>query len=255
MLPAPLVILLLLAGAFFLGFYIRHAQHLAHPIVDLQLFRIPTFRAAAVGGSIFRIGIGALPFLLPLMLQFGFGLSAMHSGMLTFASAAGAMLMKMTAARIIRRFGFRRVLTTNTYIASAFLMGIALFTPNTPHVVIIGFLLMGGFFRSLQFTSQNTLTYADIPPELMSRATTLASMLQQFSLSMGVGTGAMLLNFTMRHQATTTLGPQDFWPAILGVGIISGLSVLFFIPLKADAGAEVSGYPLPPQVVVKRAEP
>jgi MFS family permease len=189
------------------------------------------------------------------MLQFGFGLSPLHSGMLTFASAAGAMLMKFSAARIIRRFGFRRVLTVNSYIASACILGIAFFRPTTPHYIIIGFLLIGGFFRSLQFTSQNTLTYADIPQQLMSKATTLSSMLQQFSLSLGVGTGAMLLNFTLQHQGAMTMQANDFWPAITGVSLISCMSVLFFIPLKPEAGSEISGYPLPAQAVVKRAEP
>jgi len=254
-LPTGIVILMLLCGTLFLGLYVHHSHKLKNPIIDLQLFRIATFRAAAIGGSVFRIGIGALPFLLPLMLQFGFGLSALHSGMLTFASAAGAMLMKFSAARIIRKFGFRRVLTVNTYIASVCILGIAFFKPDTPHYIVIGFLLIGGFFRSLQFTSQNTLTYADIPPQLMSKATTLSSMLQQFSLSLGVGTGAMLLNFTLQHQGAMTMEANDFWPAIAGVSIISCLSVLFFIPLKPDAGAEISGYPLPVPAVVKRAEP
>jgi MFS family permease len=190
-----------------------------------------------------------------MMLQVGFGLSAMHSGMLTFAAAAGALLMKLTAARIIRKFGFRRVLIINTYIASAFLAGIALFQPSTPHYFIIAFLLMGGFFRSLQFTSQNTLTYADIPPALMSKATTLASMLQQFSLSLGVGTGALLLNSTLRWHGTANLGSEDFWPAIVGVSIISSLSVLFFLPLQPDAGTEISGYPPPPEAEVKGTDP
>jgi MFS family permease len=255
MLPSGIVALLLVIGAVFLIFYILHAHKIAHPIVDLHLLRIQTYRAATIGGTFFRIGIGALPFLLPLMLQAGFGLSAFNSGMLTFASAAGAMLMKFSAGRIIHKYGFRRVLVTNTFLASAGLAGIALFTPATPHAVIIGFLLIGGFFRSLQFTGQNTLAYADIPQPLMSRATTLSSMLQQFSLSLGVGTGAMLLNFTLKAHGTAQLAANDFWPALAGVSLISCLSVLFFIPLREDAGAEVSGYTPPVEAVVKRTEP
>jgi EmrB/QacA subfamily drug resistance transporter len=261
MLPDAVVTLLLVGGAVFLALYVRHAHRTEHPIVDIRLFRIPTFLTATVGGLIFRIGIGALPFLLPMMLQLGFGLSAVHSGMLTFASAAGAMLMKMTATRILRTYGFRRVLVTNTCIASGFLLGIALFRPTTPYYIILGFLLLGGFFRSLQFTSLNTLTYADIPTPLMSKATTLGSMLQQLSLSLGVGTGALLLHCTLRWQGTTQLGPNDFWPAIVGVSIISSLSVLFFLRLTTDAGAEVSGYsasatlPAVHETVVKRPDP
>jgi len=254
MLPASTVALLLFIGIAGLALYVRHARRHKQPIVDIKLFKIPTFLAATVGGSIFRIGIGALPFLLPMMLQLGFGLSALNSGMLTFASAAGAMLMKMTAAKIIRKFGFRRVLIINTYIASAYLLGIAFFQPTTSHLFILLFLLTGGFFRSLQFTGMNTLAYADISPQTMSKATTLVSMLQQLSLSVGVGMGALLLNFTMRWQGTTQLGPQDFWPAIVGVSIISSLSVLFFYKLPPNAGAEISGH-IPPETEVKRTDP
>lgn len=242
MLPSGIVVLLLCGGALFLGFYVRYARRRVHPIVDIRLFKIPTFMAATLGGSVFRIGIGALPFLLPMMLQFGFGLSALNSGLLTFASAAGAMLMKMTAARIIKKFGFRRILIVNAYIASAYLLGIAFFQPTTPHLFILVFLLTGGYFRSLQFTGMNTLAYADITPQLMSKATTLVSMLQQLSLSFGVGMGALILNFTLHWHGTTQLGPQDFWPSIVGVSIISSLSVLFFLPLPANAGAEISGH-------------
>jgi len=119
---------------------------------------------------------------------------------------------------------------------------------------ILLFLLTGGFFRSLQFTGMNTLAYADISPQTMSKATTLVSMLQQLSLSVGVGMGALLLNFTMRWQGTTQLGPQDFWPAIVGVSIISSLSVLFFYKLPPNAGAEISGH-IPPETEVKRTDP
>lgn len=253
-LSSSIVVLLLSVGAINLGLYARYALRHKNPIVDIRLFQIPTFMAATLGGLVFRIGIGALPFLLPMMLQLGFGLSALNSGLLTFASAAGALLMKLTATRIIRKFGFRRVLVVNTYIASIYLLGIAFFQPATSHLFILFFLLTGGFFRSLQFTSMNTLTYADIPPGLMSKATTLASMLQQLSLSLGVGMGALLLNFTMRWHGVTHPGPGDFWPAILGVSIISSLSVFFFLPLSSNAGAEISGY-APPETEVKRTDP
>ena len=253
-LPPWMVTLSLSCGALFLGIYIIYALRRDHPIIDIRLFKIPTFMAATVGGFVFRIGIGALPFLLPMMLQLGFGLSALNSGMLTFASAAGAMLMKMSAAKIIRRFGFRRVMIVNSFITSVFLCGIALFKPETSHIFILIFLLIGGFFRSLQFTSLNTLAYADISPQLMSKATPLVSMLQQLSLSLGVAIGALMLNFTLQWHGGAQLGPESFWPAIIGVSIISSLSVLFFLPLAPDAGSEISGHP-PLETKVKRADP
>lgn len=253
-LPSSIVTLSLCGGALLLGLYVYYARRRVYPIVDIRLFKIPTFMAAIAGGFVFRIGIGALPFLLPIMLQLGFGLSALHSGLLTFASAAGAMLMKMSAARIIRKFGFRRVLIVNTYISTAYLLGTAFFQPATSHLFILIFLLTGGFFRSLQFTSMNTLAYADIPPRLMSKATTLSSMIQQLSLSFGVGMGALLLNFTLRWHGTTNLEAGDFWPAFVSVSIISSLSILFFLKLPPNAGAEISGH-LPPDAEVKRTDP
>src|SRR5215510_6392527 len=117
------------------------------------------------------MGLSALPFLLPLMLQVGFGLDPLSSGLLTFASAAGAMTMKVTSAQIIRTLGFRIVLVGNAVISSAFLLGYSLLRPATPHLVIFLALLAGGFFRSLQMTSINTLSYADVPSAMLSRAT------------------------------------------------------------------------------------
>jgi MFS family permease len=183
-----------------------------------------------------------LPFLLPIMLQLGFGLSALQSGLLTFASAAGAMTMKMTAGPIIRTFGFRRVLLANAVISGLFLMSYALFRPHTSHLVIFAALLAGGFFRSLQFTAINTLSYADVPSPRMSKATSFASMMQQLSLSIGVAVGALLLHVTLSLRGAVEVGPQDFVPAFLSVGVLSIASLLCFLPLARDAGAEVSGH-------------
>jgi EmrB/QacA subfamily drug resistance transporter len=241
-LALPLVVTLLLVGAICTALYVLHSRVHAYPIIDLGLLRIPTFRSAVVGGGLFRIGIGALPFLLPLMLQLGFGLTPFASGLLTFASAAGAMTMKMTAAPIIRALGFRQVLLGNAVISSAFVASYALFSPATPHWLILLALLAGGFFRSLQFTSTNTLIFADVPPPLMSRATSFQSMAQQLSVSIGVGTGALLLHVTLLVAGRTTLGSGDFAGAFLAVGLISLSSILFYLPLAREAGAEVSGH-------------
>ena len=184
------------------------------------------------------------PFLLPLMLQVGFGLDPLSSGLLTFASAAGAMTMKMTAAKIIRTLGFRIVLVGNAVISAAFLFGYSLFRPDTPHLVIFLALLAGGFFRSLQMTSINTLSYADVPPAMLSRATSLTSMAQQLSQTVGVATGAMFLQLVLALRGGATLTAADFYPAFVGLGIISLLSVPFFLRMAPDAGAEVSGRPV-----------
>ena len=241
-LPHWLVAAMIGGGLAALVLYGLHARLSTAPIIDLALLRIPTFATAVTGGSLFRIGVGALPFLLPLLLQLAFGLSAFNSGLLTFASAAGAMTMKMTAAPIIRALGFRRVLIGNAVISSAFIMSYALFTPMTPHWLILAALLAGGFFRSLEFTSINTLAYADVPPELMSRATSFQSMAQQLSISIGVGIGALLLHVMVLWHGRSMLGSADFTVAFIAVGMISLASVRWFLRLAREAGAEVSGH-------------
>lgn len=222
--------------------YVRHARRAPHPVLDLSLLRVPTFRASILGGFLFRIGVGAVPFLLPLLLQAGFGLSAFASGQITFVASLGALGMKMVAAPILRRLGFRRVLVGNAALSALFLAAIGLFRPETPVAVILLVLLVGGFFRSLQFTSINTLAYADIDRAAMSRATSFASMMQQLSLSMGVGAGALLLHLTVVARGGEQLAAGDFLPAFLGVAAVSAASLLAYLRLPPDAGAEVSGH-------------
>ena len=240
-LPNIVVMGLLAVGGVCLGFYVRHAGRVSHPIIDLTLLKIPTYAMASIGGFLFRVGLGALPFSLPLLLQVGFGLSALNSGMLTFASAAGAMLMKTSAVRVLRTLGFRIVLVGDALISAAFLFGYSLFRPSTPHLVIFFALLAGGFFRSLQMTSINTLSYADVPAALLSRATSLTSMAQQLSQTAGVATAALLLHTVLTLRGGTALTAVDFYPVFVGIAIISLLSVPFFLKMSPDAGAEVSG--------------
>ena len=208
--PSVLVGALLAVGVACTILYVRHARRVAYPIIDLKLFQIPTYALASIGGFLFRMGLGALPFLLPLMLQVGFGLDPLSSGLLTFASAAGAMTMKMTAVRIIRTLGFRIVLVGDAVISALFLFSYSLFRPDTPHLVIFLALLAGGFFRSLQMTSINTLSYADVPPAMLSRATSLTSMAQQLSQTVGVASGAMLLQVVLALRGGTALAAGRF---------------------------------------------
>jgi hypothetical protein len=233
---------LIVGGAICAALYFLHARHASYPIIDLALMRIPTFSASIIGGSVFRIGVGALPFLLPMMLQIGFGMNALGSGLITFASAAGAMTMRLTATPVIRKFGFRRVLIGNSVVASLFLVAYAWFGPGTPHGIIFTALLVGGFFRSLQFTCVNTIAYADVTPALMSRATSFASMMQQLSVSFGVGIAALLLHVTLTLRGGHPLEAADFPYTFVAIGALSMCSVFFFIPLAPEAGAEVSGH-------------
>ncbi len=230
------------AGAGLLAFYVRHARRAAHPIIDLTLLHIASFRIALVGGLMFRVAVGAMPFLLPLMLQVGFGMSAFESGSLTFSSAVGAVTMKLTAAPILRRWGFRQVLLANAVVSSALIMVLAAITALTPALLLMSLLLVGGFFRSLQFTSLNTLTYADIAHAEMSRATSLVGVVQQLSLAAGVALAAMLLEGSRSLDGRAALLALDFSRAFVAVGLVSLVPLLWFGRLSPEAGAEMSGH-------------
>ena len=228
-------------GATALLLYVRHARHHPHPLIDLELFRVPTFRVGVLGGSLFRSGIGAIPFLLPLMLQLSFGLDPFQSGLVTFTSAVGAMFMKTLAATIIRRFGFRRVLVANAALASLMLCGYGLFRADTPYALMVGVLLLGGCFRSLQFTALNAVVYADIETSRMSRATSLAAVAQQVSLTLGITLGGYVLTVASVATGTETEAPANFTIAFLVIGLVSLCSVLSMRRLAPDAGAEMAG--------------
>jgi len=241
LLPWPIVTGLIAVGAISMTLYLLHARRTTSPVLDFSLMRLTTLRASMIGGFLFRLGIGALPFLLPLLMQIGFGLTPFQSGLVTFASSAGAMGMKPLAARIIRTFGFRNIMTINALISSVFLAACALFTPATPLLLIMIILLVGGFFRSLQFTAINTVAYAEVQSAQMSRATTLVSVGQQLAISAGVAIGAFSVETTMAWRHTTTLSADDFAPAFIVVAVMAALSAYFFWRMPDDAGSEISG--------------
>jgi EmrB/QacA subfamily drug resistance transporter len=238
--PPAVVVALFAAGIIGCWLYIRHARVTPAPLLDLDLLKVETFFASVAGGFLYRIGVGAMPFLLPLMLQLGFGLNAMQSGMLTFASAVGAVAMKTTAAPILRRFGFKRVLVTNAVVSSLFIAAIALFTAGTPHWIVLTVLLVGGFFKSLEFTSINSIAYADIDSKAMSRATSFASVAQQLSLSAGVAIGALVLEAQRMGRGDVDVVASDFPLAFVLVAAIAASSVLIFALLPKEAGANLS---------------
>lgn len=239
--PWPVVASLIVGGGIATWLYMRHAKRTASPVLDFTLLKLPTLRASVTGGFMYRLGIGALPFLLPLLMQIGFGLSPFQSGLVTFASAVGALGMKTLAARIIRTFGFRNIMIVNGLISSLFLAACGLFTPTTPLLIIMIILVVGGFFRSLQFTAINTLAYAEIEPHQMSRATTLVSVNQQLAISAGVAIGAFAVEGTMALRGANALSAADFWPAFVVVAVLSAASAWSFWKLPEDAGHEISG--------------
>jgi len=241
LLPWTMVAALVAIGSISMTLYVIHARRTASPVLDFTLLRLPTLRASIVGGFLFRLGIGALPFLLPLLMQVGFGLSPFRSGLVTFSSAVGAMGMKTLAARIIRTFGFRNIMVVNAVVSSLFLAACALFTVATPLLLIMIILVVGGFFRSLQFTAINTVAYAEVEPKQMSRATTLVSVNQQLAISAGVALGAFSVESTMLVRHVQELSATDFAPAFMVVAIMSAASAYFFYLMPIDAGHQVSG--------------
>jgi MFS family permease len=142
---------------------------------------------------------------------------------------------------VVRRFGYRDVLLYNALISSAFLAACATFAPGVPFSIMIAILLSGGFFRSLQFTSINTIAYAEIPPEKMSRATTMVAVAQQLSLSTGVAAGALVVEITLRLKGSTSMGAADFPPAFIVISLLAASAALVFFRLKPDAGEELMG--------------
>jgi hypothetical protein len=230
-------------GAALLALYAWHASRITNAILDLKLLKIQTFSASVIGGAFMRVGMGATPFMLAMLLQVAFGLTALQAGLMTFASAAAALVMKTCAPPILARFGFRKTLIVNSVIVALLFMAYALFRPGTPHWVIYAVLLTGGFFRSLQFTSLNGVAFADIDHVQMSRASTMSTMGQQLSQTIGIGMAATFLHLSMVAHHARALTAPIIAPAFIGVGLVALISVLFFIPLPADAGAGLHGAP------------
>jgi EmrB/QacA subfamily drug resistance transporter len=221
--------------------YVRHARRAENPILDPKLFGNVPFRAGIAGGTIFRIGNGAVPFLLPLMFQLGFGLTPFQSGSLTFASAFGAIMMKFLAPATLRLGGFRTVLIAAALLGAGFIAINAWFTANTPHLLIIAVLVGSGFLRSLFFTSANALVFADIEEKDASQATAISAVSQQISIALGVAMAGMILEgFT--YVTAEPLGLDAFATAFLIVAGVTAFAAVPFLSLAADAGSSVSGH-------------
>lgn len=238
----PLVIAALLAGgALSCLLYVLHSRRTPDAILDLSLLAIRTFRASAVGGLFSRLILGAAPFLVALLLQLGFGLSAFQAGLLTFTSAIGAIIVKATAPAIIRRLGFRTVLIANALAVAATSAAYALLDAGTSHWILVIALLVGGFFRSLQFTTLNAIAYADVPPERMSRASSFSSMFQQLAQSLGIGLAAAVISIARGWNGRTIASATDIAAAFPIVAIISLVGLFYFVRLPLDAAAHVAG--------------
>src|SRR6266446_6313381 len=207
---------------------VHHMHRAAHPLINFACLRIPTFAVAIWGGSLFRIAIMASPFLLPLLFQVAFGMNAFQSGLLVLTMFAGNLAMKTATTPLLRRFGFRKVLVTNGLISGALIAGCGFLVPQTPRLAIMGLLFLHGLSRSMQFTSLNTLAFADIPKPLISSATSFAAVVQQMGMGMGVAVGAVMLRAAawMRGEHSGVPSLMDFHIAFWIVGIMALLAVI-----------------------------
>ncbi len=241
-LPMPAILGMLAVGGALLAGYYFHAKRTAAPILDLTLFSIPTYRIAVLGGALFRIGVGATPFLVPLLLQLVYGLNPFESGLTTFAAAIGAISMKFVAPPVLRRLGFRIILIVNGLVCAVFIAMPAAFSLSTPTIAFTAVLFIGGFFRSLQFTSTNSLAIADVDAPRMSSATSMSSVVQQLSISVGISVAAISIELSRAGRGGEDLAIADFAAAFIVVGLAAAASVVLFLTLPKDAGQEVSGH-------------
>lgn len=246
------IAVLLMLSISLLAAYAWHARDAAYPLLRLGLFRVRTFRVSVVGGFVTRLGVGGLPFLLPLLYQLGLGLPAWQSGLLMMPTALAAMGMKLVSQRVLRRFGYKQVLVVNTVMIGATIALFATVDASTPLAVIIGLGLAQGFFNSLQFSSMNSMAYADIDTPDSSMASTISSSLQQLSMSFGLACGSLVAAWYLGDlpQTDRVALTGALHHAFLTLGAVTVLSSLSFWTLRPGDGESVSkGMPAEAEIV------
>jgi hypothetical protein len=228
------------AGIVLLGLAILHLRRVAHPMLDLSTLRLKSFSAAVAGGSLFRMSIGAVPFLLPVMFQIGLGYSAFAAGVMLMAVFAGNLGIKPATTPILRRFGFRNVLIVNGVLNTLAIGACAAIGPYMPLPVICLVLFISGVTRSMQFTALSTIAFADVPQASMSGANTLFSTALQLSMGLGVALGAVAWRL---GEAVAPVGMPPALPfriAFLLVALISLAGVMDCLALPRGVGANVA---------------
>ncbi|WP_413990954.1 MDR family MFS transporter [Labrys okinawensis] len=245
MIAIPWVVTVLAASVLLLLAFGWYARRVPDPAVDLTLFRLRSFSVGTLAGGICRVGLNGVPFVLPLMLQVGFGMSAIESGSITFVSALSALLVRPISKHMLRLFGFGSVLLWSAVIGSALVAGFALMQADTPRLVIAGYVFLFGLARASQFMTSNTLSYADMPSAQLSSATSLGGVLQQLSVSFGVSLGAMFLGIVTWDGSALT--PEHFHQVFLLMAIIPLVSLPGFFFLRPEDGVEVSQHKRKPR--------
>ncbi|MES2117486.1 MAG: DHA2 family efflux MFS transporter permease subunit [Pseudomonadota bacterium] len=234
--------ILLLLAVSLLGAYAWHARDAAHPLLRLALLRIRTFRVSVAGGFLTRLGMGGMPFLLPLLYQLGLGLPAWQSGLLMMPAAAAAMGMKFISVRLLSTFGYRQVLVVNTVLIGLTISLYSLVKAGTPIYAIVAIGLCLGFFNSLQFSSMNSIAYADVEGRDTSMASTIASSMQQLSMSFGLACGSLVTGWYLGGlpQSDKAALTGALHHAFLTLAVLTVLSSLTFWTLRKGDGDSMS---------------
>ncbi|PKA32669.1 MFS transporter [Cedecea lapagei] len=234
---------LLVVGAVTLIYALRHFQRAQWPMIRLDAMQVPTFRVTMYGGSLFRASISAVPFLLPLMFQVGFGMDAFHSGLLVLAVFVGNLTIKPATTPLIRRLGFRKLLLINGALNVLSLLACAFISPQTPVWLIMLILYLGGVFRSIQFTAVSTLAFADVPSAQMSYANTLFSTATQLAVGLGITLGAIGIRIGEKMGDLLNMASVpgiSFRLAFVAIALICLVGMVDTLRLTKDAGSAVS---------------
>ena len=240
-LPVSFGIAALAGGTLAAAIYLWHFRRTEYPLLDLRLFRLPIFRATMIGGTFFRLGTGAMPFLFPLMLQLAFGLNAFQTGTITFASAVGAFGAKFLAEGVLQRIGFRTAMIVTTAGTILGVIGMGLYTPETPVWLMMSFLVLTGFVQSIFWTATNAFVFADVEDKDAGQANVISQVGIQLSLAFGVALGGGALElFRLNHGGEPSL--LDFHFAFYVIAAVGIVSTIVFSRLPRNAGANLSGH-------------
>ena len=236
-----MIIALSLISAFLVGLYVYHAKHKQHPLIDLNLFKIRTLKIGIIGNLITRLGIGGMPFLIPLLLQIGYGYTATVAGLMMIPSAASNIIAKSFVVPIVNKFGYRNTLISNTIILGFIICLFFFLQSESPIYYIIPLMILNGFFSSIQFTAMNTLSLADLNENTSSEGNSLLAVTQQLSLTFGISTAALILGIFRQAGFVAGVEVQAFRYSFLALGVLTILSTYIFFQLKESDGASMSG--------------
>lgn len=233
--------LIFLASLLVFLLYFRHAKRVAHPLINLNLFKIRTLSVSLLGNVFTRLGIGGIPLLIPLMLQVGYGYSATVAGMMMIPSALANLTAKSLVVPIVNKFGYKNTLISNTLILGVLFFGFYFLKSDSPIYHLIPLMVFQGFFSSIQFTAMNTLILADLDDDNSSEGNSLLALTQQLSMSLGISVASFILILFQNINGQDSIPAVSFRNTFLVLGIITIISTVIFLQLKPNDGNNMSG--------------